>query len=158
MQEAPPPLGPLLRYYGPHLVILALTGAALLWVNARTTALESRVAALEGGAPRPPAEDPAATTCAGTLEPSLVLGVIGRQGRGVLACIDASVARRPDLRGTLQLRLRVDAGGHVAGVTVDGVLDDALTACVASDALAWTFPPPQDGACAIVEAPFAVGG
>ena len=156
MQEAPP-LGPVLRYYGPHLVVLALTGAALTWASARTSALEARVAALEAA---PPVAAPAVpeAACTGTLEPGLVLAVIGMQGRGVLACIDGSVARRPDLRGTLELRLQVGADGHVANVTVDGVLDDALTACVANDALAWTFPPPQDGACAFVEAPFAVGG
>lgn len=161
-QEAPPPLGLVLRHYGPHLVALAALGLAAVAfasLHGRMTALEARVASLEP--PLAPTVQTPATAdwrCTGTLDQPAVLAAIGGQGRGVLACIDGSRARRPELEGTLLVRVRVGADGRVSDVKVAGVVDDELTTCVGHDVLTWTFPAPRDGACAIVEAPFAVGG
>jgi len=95
--------------------------------------------------------------CDAQLDAEAVRGVIGRDGRAVLACIAASRAQTPTLSGRLDVRLRVGGEGRVEAVHVGGVADDALVACVGRAALAWTFPAPGAGRCAVVAAPFLVG-
>ena len=83
---------------------------------------------------------------------------IGRDGHDVMDCWSERRAASPELRaGTLALRLRIDAEGHVSAAHVGGIDDDALVECVGNRVLGWTFPAPGGGDCAVVEAPFALG-
>jgi hypothetical protein len=95
--------------------------------------------------------------CDAQLDAEAVRGVIGRDGRAVLACIAASRAQTPTLSGRLDVRLRVGGEGRVEAVHVGGVADDTLIGCVGRAALTWTFPAPGAGRCAVVAAPFLVG-
>jgi hypothetical protein len=158
VRDEAPPLGAVLRHYGPTLVALvAITvgGGSVAWQSERIDRLEARVAEIEVSPRNPPARGPT-WTCGGAIDPPLVQGAIGRQGRGVLSCLDDARARRPELQGVLNLRLRVGADGRVLQVATDGIDDDRLAQCAERDALAWTFPSPQGGDCATVEAPFGL--
>ena len=103
------------------------------------------------------AEPPPDWGCQGLVAADMVQQSVGRHGRGVLTCIATQVAADPALHGTLLLRLKVGATGAVEAAHVSGVQNDELVRCVGNDALGWQFPPPVNGACAVVEAPFAVG-
>jgi hypothetical protein len=184
--DAPPPLGVVLRYYGPWLAgigALAIVLAAYFDLRSRIATLEARV----GGEPIAPegsessrgritaSEAPSATgdappaptvverspaprwECRGEIAQDLVRQSIGRHGSSVFRCIEQRRQAAPDLAGTLVLRLRVASGGAVDSVHVAGVEDDELVRCVGNAALTWRFPPPANGACAVVEAPFALG-
>jgi hypothetical protein len=119
-----------------------------------------------GAAPAAPATPPAVTqtrttapprwACDAQLDEGAVRATIGRDGRAVLACIATRRTQTPSLTGRLDVRLRVGSEGRVEAVHVGGVADDALIACVGRAALAWTFPAPGAGRCAVVAAPFLV--
>ncbi len=174
-RRAAPPLAPVLRYYGPWVVGALLVAAGVvahLKLAARVASLEAQLAAREsmaGAAPRstPAAAPPAVTqtrttapprwACDAQLDEGAVRATIGREGRAVLACIDARRADAPGLAGRLELRVRVGSEGRAEAVHVGGVDDDALKGCVGRAALAWTFPAPGAGRCAVVAAPFLVG-
>ncbi len=100
---------------------------------------------------------PPTWSCEAQLDAGAVRAVIGREGRAVLACIEARRAAVPTLAGRLDVRLRVGGAGAVEAVHVGGVQDDALIGCVGRAALRWTFPAPGAGRCAVVAAPFVVG-
>ncbi len=168
-------------------VLLVAAGAlAYVRLDARLDALESRLAATaaptNAASPIAPATQgntaqaaraaqPAGTApiqqvraaappnwaCDAQLDADTVRGVIGRDGRAVLACIAARRAETPALTGRLDVRLRVGGEGRVEAVHVGGVADEALVGCVGRAALTWTFPAPGAGRCAVVAAPFLVG-
>ncbi|MCZ7687644.1 MAG: AgmX/PglI C-terminal domain-containing protein [Sandaracinaceae bacterium] len=195
----PPALGPVLRYYAPWLVgvavaVLALT--AYLDLRARVEALEERTSAREDGevaaapedapalradrgedtdadlAPAPAASDagaarpaspsvtrgpPPVWSCTGSLSEQAVRAAVGRHGPTILRCYEERVAHAPGLRGTLLVRLRVEADGSVGAVYVGGIEDPPLVGCAGNAAVHWRFEPPSGGSCAVVEAPFALG-
>lgn len=176
--DAPPPLGPVLRHYGPWIgAIVAMLGLGVTVVDlrGRVATLEERVAAAplvqDAGPARvidPPPPSAAGTTvtpgapppvwpCAGTLTEDQVRSAVGRQGSVVLACISARLADAPSLEGVLVVRMRVEQDGHVADVYVAGLEDASLVSCVGNAALGWSFDAPEGESCAVVEAPFAVG-
>jgi hypothetical protein len=185
--EAPPPLGLVLRYYGPWLagigLVVILVGAYLN-LSGRISALEARLggsdaasgpqpaprgtittgdltpppAGADGGLPTVVTRSPAPRwECTGEIAPDLVRQSIGRHGSAVIRCFEQRRQVVPGLQGTLILRLRVAANGAVDSVHVAGIDDDELVSCVGNDALHWRFPPPVNGSCAVVEAPFALG-
>lgn len=178
-----PSLLPVARYYGPRLVVALLAGG-LLW---RAVELEQRVTALEeasahaahgaasvgapvsgepeGGGAEPVPPPLAAVRgaapewpCGVRLDEAAVRTVVGREGRAVFACIEARRAERPDLNGRVEVRIRVGEAGAVEAVHVGGLEDDELVGCVGEAVMGWTFPSPGAGQCAVVSAPFAVGG
>jgi hypothetical protein len=175
--DSPPPLGPVLRHYGPGLAAIAVAVVVLvayLDLRGRVVALEE---AVSGGAPirSEPAITPTVAApdagprlqvergaapdwpCSGEIAQDLVRQSIGRHGPGVIRCFERRAAEVPGLVATIIVRVRVGSDGSVASVHVAGVEDDALVQCVGNDALTWRFPPPVGGECAIVEAPFALG-
>lgn len=176
--DAPPPVGAVLRHYGPWLAgfaAVALLVAAYAHLSSRVSALEAVVGrgsssptsapseAITTGdvAPAAPAvvshAPPPRWECSGVIAQDLVRQAIGRHGSAVMRCFEQRRQAAPDLRGTLVLRLRVAESGAVDSVHVAGIQDDELVRCVGNDALRWHFAPPANGRCAVVEAPFALG-
>lgn len=170
--DAPPPLGAVLRHYGPWLALVLVTSIGAIGyldLRDRVRALEgashaavatadelAAVAPEDAGAARAPLVEqgePPQWECAGTIAEEMVRLTVGRDGPEVLRC----VAARPGLEGTLRLSLRVGRDGHVDGAHVSGADDAALVRCAGESALSWRFPPPAGGECAIVEVPFALG-
>jgi hypothetical protein len=164
----PPALGPVLRYYAPRLGLgLFVVAIVVAYVD-----LRFRIDALEAATHEEPPETgvtPAeegpvvvhgaapAWSCSGALSGEVVRRSIGQLGPAVLRCYERRVVQAPGLRGLLVLRLRVDGTGAVDAVHVAGIEDDELVECAGNEALRWRFPAPEGGACAIVEAPFALG-
>lgn len=94
-------------------------------------------------------------SCQGSIAPDMVREAVGQSGRLVFECYRTRLADRPDLAGTLVLELLVGADGAVRASHVTGTLqDESVTSCAGNAALAWHFPPPAGGECAIVAAPF----
>jgi hypothetical protein len=175
MSETPPPLGPVIRHYGPPVLItIALVGlgAAYLDLRARVARLEREGAA----SPMPVLEADAGVSldagvapatlvargvtpdwrCSGGIASQYVQRSIGRHGSAVYRCYSERLREQPSLAGTLVVRLRVGANGASTAAHVGGIDDAELVECVGNDALTWEFPPPSGGECAIVEAPFAL--
>lgn len=113
--------------------------------------------------PRRPAlvwlEEPDSTwQCAGTIDSAAIAPLLASKGRGVFDCHQRLAARDPDLRGTLRLRLRIDATGQATALTREGSLNSAdMMECVLNELATWRFPQPVGGDCALVELPFAFG-
>ena len=187
--DRPPPLGPVLRHYGPWLLALVALGVAIAaW--RRADGVEARIDALAGsgsgagsgtgagsgsgmgsgagagsGAGSGSGGDAGAAVirttglapaweCSGGIASELALASVGRHGPAVIDCF--GTVPSPPSEGTLVVRMRVDATGHVDAVHIAGVEHDALVECVGRAALAFRFPPPVGGSCAVVEAPFVV--
>ena len=175
-----PSFGLALRRYGPWslgIAVVAIGLAAYFDLRARVDALEAQAAdtvpelapptavpdawtpaAAPGGSGMAATQGPPpAWTCSGGLSDDEVRAVTGRHGRAVLRCYEQRALQVPQLRGTLRVRLRVAAGGAVAGAYVSGIEDPPLVSCVGHAVMAWRFPPVHDGDCAVVELPFALG-
>jgi TonB family protein len=59
------------------------------------------------------------------------------------------------LQGDLKLKLKIAANGQVSAVAVSGTLhDNEVFSCVRSVAQRWSFAPPTEGKCAVVQVPF----
>jgi hypothetical protein len=178
--ESPPPLGPVLRHYGPWLgaiVGMVILSAGIVDLRGRVAALEERLTAHAVApsdappppitAPPPPASQvvsvstgtsPPEWSCDGSLTEEQVRAAVGRQGSTAMQCIADRLASAPSLAGVVTVRLRVDGTGHTSDVYVSGIDDATLVGCLGNTALAWTFDAPTNGSCAIVEAPFVVSG
>jgi hypothetical protein len=138
-------------------VALVAAGASVAVQSGRFNALEARVGALEEGTTRSAASEGDAEPCMGTIAQALVQESVGRHGPGVFRCYEEMRAEKPDFRGTLVADLEVDARGRVADVTFGGTLDEErFLDCIREDLVAWHFPPPVGGVCAVVRAPFAL--
>ena len=82
----------------------------------------------------------------------VVQATLARHGNEVFACRDEHA---PDETGTLTLFLRVEDGGRVAGVALDGTSRDAaVRECVTSAARTWSFASADIRGCAVVSLPF----
>lgn len=170
----------LLRTLGPTLVLAALGGWAYLDLKTDLAEVRARQEVAEeerrrapapaeeppaerGDAPGPGPRPPEVATsahgfeCEGSLTEEQVREVVGARGREVLQCIEAATSRDAGLGGVLLVEARVVASGAVDGVILRGVEDDELSTCVSGVVREWVFPPPSDGSCAVVAAPFIVG-
>jgi hypothetical protein len=94
--------------------------------------------------------------CSGVIGDMLVQQAVGRHGREVLSCLSTGGPLPAGSR--LTVRMRVAADGSVDAAHVSGIEAPAVVDCAGRAALAFRFPPPVGGSCAVVEAPFAMGG
>ena len=95
--------------------------------------------------------------CEGVLDADHVGQRLGAQAGPVLACIKAATDEKPEIKGRLQVLVRVGADGKAQETNVSGLAHTVLRTCVGNEALKWTFDPPKGGGCAVVAAPFKVG-
>ncbi len=95
--------------------------------------------------------------CTGAILREEVLDVIGREGRAVFRCYTERLAVNTDLKGSLDIRLHVNAIGVVKNMRLEGgnlAMDVGFTECLWKSVSEWRFAAPEGGDCAIVSAPF----
>ena len=80
--------------------------------------------------------------------------VVARMRAGFRACYNRGLATNPDASGKINLRIKVGAGGEVAGVAASssGNLPASVVNCVKGRARSARFSPPEGGA-AVVSVP-----
>jgi hypothetical protein len=90
----------------------------------------------------------------GKLDPA-VAKLVEADIRQLESCYAMALAKQPSLAGAVVLKLRVDAGGSVAGVTVDNgdALGSSLSSCLVSVAERWTL---ADAAGSTVSVPLTL--
>lgn len=96
--------------------------------------------------------------CEGVVSQSALNRTVGEHGRDVFACHAERTEDRPDLRGLFRISVIVDDEGEVLERTLDSSLDDPeLERCVLERLEEWSFPRAENGRCAEVSMPFALG-
>ena len=94
--------------------------------------------------------------CEGVVPESDVTATLSRQGRAIFDCHERL---GDDYAGVFELRLHVGSDGTVLATHVGATPPPSqeLNQCVLEVAHGLRFPPPRDGACAVVVAPFVLG-
>jgi len=146
-------------------VAIALAGFSLwsvLGLSDRIAVLERPVVAEDASAPAPPHPlrgDATDRPCTGEIAPDMVRAVVGRHGNEVFDCFRAQHEGAEAPSGRLEVVVAVGADGGPQRVELFGVEPEGpLTRCVAQAVLAWRFPAPLGGSCALVSIPFTLGG
>lgn len=95
--------------------------------------------------------------CTGTVSPEAIRRVLAARGQQVFACYEVRSAR--EVRGVLDITLRVARDGHVESVSLTGApaRDADVSGCLGPELEGWSFGA-IDSDCAIVSLPFALGG
>jgi hypothetical protein len=117
---------------------------------------EEEVAAKEK--PKGPAQPKEARDdwdCDGDLSRESLQAVIDKNRAQVRNCYEKRLKVNNVLQGDLKLKLKIGSNGQVAALAVNGTLhDNEVFGCVRSVAQRWSFKPPTDGKCAVVQVPF----
>jgi hypothetical protein len=109
---------------------------------------------------QPPSRPETNWNCTGAITREEVRDVIGREGRAAFRCYGEQLAENPDLRGSIDIRLHVNAAGVVNDMRLEGgdlAMDAGFTECLWKSVSEWRFPAPGGGDCAVVSAPFILG-
>lgn len=93
--------------------------------------------------------------CDGDLSRESLQAVIDKNRAQVRNCYEKRLKVNNVLQGDLKLKLKIGANGQVAALAVNGSLhDNEVFGCVRSVAQRWSFTPPTEGKCAVVQVPF----
>ena len=93
--------------------------------------------------------------CDGDLSRTSLQSVIDKNRAQVRNCYEKRLKVNNVLQGDLKLKLKIGSNGTVAAVAVNGSLhDNEVFSCVRSVAQRWSFAPPTEGKCAVVQVPF----
>jgi outer membrane biosynthesis protein TonB len=93
--------------------------------------------------------------CDGDLSRESLQAVIDKNRAQVRNCYEKRLKVNNVLQGDLKLKLKIGANGQVAALAVNGSLhDNEVFGCVRSVAQRWSFAPPTEGKCAVVQVPF----
>ena len=93
--------------------------------------------------------------CDGDLSRQSLQAVIDKNRAQVRNCYEKRLKVNNVLQGDLKLKLKIGANGQVAALAVSGSLhDNEVFGCVRSVAQRWSFAPPTEGKCAVVQVPF----
>ena len=98
--------------------------------------------------PTPAAAPPACAVApvAVEAEGEAMRAVLRGQVGAIQRCYEKSLQRDPNLAGTLEITVALDARGAVGSVKVDGTLGSAeVAACVEAAVRPLCFPPPHNG-------------
>jgi TonB family protein len=74
----------------------------------------------------------------------------------IRACYESELARLPDLRGTITVRLVITDTGSVSSATTAASTmgNAAVEGCLDARVKTWTFPRPKGGGVVVVTYPF----
>ena len=93
--------------------------------------------------------------CSGDLSRESLQAVIDKNRAQVRNCYERRLKVNNVLQGELMLKLKIANNGQVNAVAVNGSLhDNEVFSCVRQVAQRWSFKPPTDGSCAVVQVPF----
>jgi TonB family protein len=93
--------------------------------------------------------------CSGDLSRESLQAVIDKNRAQVRNCYERRLKVNNVLQGDLKLKLKIANNGQVSAVGVNGSLhDNEVFSCVRQVAQKWSFTPPTDGNCAVVQVPF----
>jgi outer membrane biosynthesis protein TonB len=93
--------------------------------------------------------------CDGDLSRESLQAVIDKNRAQVRNCYEKRLKVNNVLQGDLKLKLKIGSNGQVAALAVNGSLhDNEVFGCVRSVAQRWSFTPPTEGKCAVVQVPF----
>ncbi|MET0390146.1 MAG: AgmX/PglI C-terminal domain-containing protein [Polyangiales bacterium] len=93
--------------------------------------------------------------CDGDLPRAALENVINSNRAQVRNCYERRLKVNNVLQGDLSLKLKVGSNGQIAAASVGGSLHDKeVFGCVRTLAQRWSFPPPTNGSCAVVQVPF----
>ena len=96
-----------------------------------------------------PRAESADASAPATRDPDAIAATLAQARPKLRACYDAARATRPELRGSIALRVVVDPKGKVAEASIDDAAsemhDAALSKCVVDVLRATTFPPHDKG-------------
>ena len=114
---------------------------------------------LTAGVPAPPPSLTAHTV----LTKSAIRAALSGARADVLACYEASIARTPDLAGTLTVRVVIEGEPDLGGVVSDAsitdastITDAALSTCVLDAIVSIELPAPDEGTLVTVHYPFTL--
>jgi len=92
-----------------------------------------------------------------SFDTATVSAVLGQNRPPVDKCLADGKKSNPNMKGSLQIHLAVDATGKVKQVQVSSTLGSPLvSACVVRSANTWKFPARENGQIAMVSYPFTV--
>jgi hypothetical protein len=109
------------------------------------------------GVPAPPLapETKEPWTCTGSIPQEKVQEAVGKNGQSVFDCYRKALGSSPDLKGLLDLEMKVGSQGTVEEARIKGKLSDPiLLSCISDSVYSWQFAPPEGGECTIVSVPF----
>ena len=116
---------------------------------------DEQVAAKEKPKAAQPKEARDEWDCDGDLSRESLQAVIDKNRAQVRNCYEKRLKVNNVLQGDLKLKLKIGANGQVAALAVNGSLhDNEVFGCVRSVAQRWSFAPPTEGKCAVVQVPF----
>ena len=105
--------------------------------------------------PQQPKEAKDDWDCSGDLSRESLQAVIDKNRAQVRNCYERRLKVNNVLQGDLKLKLKIANNGQVGAVAVNGSLhDNEVFSCVRQVAQRWSFTPPTDGSCAVVQVPF----
>lgn len=94
--------------------------------------------------------------CSGQLDRSAAARVVNEHERQFQRCYERRLKANPNLRGRLEVTMRIGSSGAVTGVQVGGSLRDSeVLTCVRGVAQHLRFPEVRGGSCAVVQAPLS---
>ncbi len=103
------------------------------------------------GGPRPTAQN---VPLVGSIGKEALGKVFQEHASEISACYGRELARDKGLEGKVRLRWNVQADGHVTDVRVDdagtSLPNRSAVECMVSRVGSWRFPPPKDGAIAVI--------
>jgi hypothetical protein len=93
--------------------------------------------------------------CSGDLSRESLQAVIDKNRAQVRNCYERRLKVNNTLQGDLKLKLKIASNGQVSALAVNGTLhDNEVFSCVRQVAQRWSFTPPTEGSCAVVQVPF----
>ena len=93
--------------------------------------------------------------CKGEISRDALQKTVRAYKGAVRDCYERRLKVNNELRGTVQVTVRIDASGRVDGVKLGGTMNDRIALmCIGRVAQKWTFPKPTGDAWAVVEVPF----
>lgn len=143
-------------------VALGVSGVVALMLARASPADPNRAAdsaalsgTVDGEAPFPPSTNVPSWPCSGVIAEEAARDVLGRHGSAVFACSPRGL--EPTV---VELYLKVDQFGRPSELNLQGALatNPEFAECVRRTVASWRFDAPREGECAIVYAPFLLGG
>src|SRR5262245_29044331 len=85
------------------------------------------------------------TNANGPLDSEMVSCAVQGHLKEIRTCYKTELAKQPDLSGRLNVRLEINADGHVNDVRAESSVEPSVDACIIAVFKRMSFPKPKDG-------------